>query len=86
MIKDYGCRRRILKSYNLPVGAHIAVNDGEKSDQVMFLLKYPELLENLVTSPVVCPGLLNFLKPEILPTHLLFLKSTVKFHLENKKR
>ncbi len=41
IVKILGKKKEVLKSYNLPVGAHIAVNEGDKVNMGDILVKIP---------------------------------------------
>lgn len=64
------------KAYNLPVGAHLMVNDGEKIKAGKVLIKIPRKSAKAGISPEVFRELPNYSKQETLQTQQLLLKLT----------
>ena len=52
-----------IRSYNLPVGGHLSVEDGQMVKSGEVLVKIPRASEKPGTSQVAFHGSLNFLKP-----------------------
>ena len=59
------------KSYNIPVGAHLAVENGSSIKSGQILAKIPRTMGKSRDITGVCHGLQNYLKPEILPIQRL---------------
>jgi hypothetical protein len=67
------------KSYNLPTGSHIVIEEGDEVKAGQVIVKIQGSLVSFVTSPVVFQELQNCLKQEIRVTLLSFLKLMVWF-------
>ena len=69
-----------VKQYNLPVGAHLMVEDGQEvQGPEMLSSRFRAPSENRAISPVVCPASPSSSRPATPPTLPSSLRSTVRF-------
>ncbi len=72
---------QVIKTYALPVGAHLMVENGADVAPGEVFVKIPRSAGYAVISPVVCPVLPSSLRHVTRPTPLSFRKSTVRLSL-----